>query len=119
MKKKEINLKTYLIPKLRSISLYWPGRTEALKKAQLARGQYQCNHCKQVFKRTELHVDHIDPVIDINDGWKGFDEFIPRLFCSVEGLQCLCKVCHDIKTETEKTLRMDAKTKKKELEKSK
>ena len=28
--------------------------------------------------------------------------FVENLFCEVEGLQCLCQNCHDIKTQKER-----------------
>jgi 5-methylcytosine-specific restriction endonuclease McrA len=114
---KEINLKTYLIPKLRSISLYWPARQEAIRRCMVERGNYRCEGCGQTgFKRQELQLDHKDPVIDIQEGWQGFDVFVERLYCPASGFQCLCEVCHTIKTETEKQLRVQAKAKKKESE---
>lgn len=49
----------------------------------------------------DVQVDHIIPAgsLQSTDDLKGFVE---RLFCSIDGLQVLCKPCHDDKTQKEK-----------------
>lgn len=63
-----------------------------------------CASCNQVFPETECSVDHIDPVIDPSVGFQSWDEVIERIFCEVDGLQVLCKDCHDKKTKEEKEI---------------
>ncbi len=65
------------------------------------RFEYQCNKCKQWFPEKEVAVDHIIPAGSLNnaDDLKGF---VGRLFCEINGLQCLCSDCHDAKTKLEK-----------------
>lgn len=50
-----------------------------------------------------VFVDHIIPVGGPTQG--GWDGVIERLFCEAEGLQVLCKECHDLKTKDEKNAR--------------
>lgn len=112
--KKKINLKTWLIGKLRSNSLQWPPRNEALKLARVDRGRYKCATCSEIYQRKDVHLDHIEPIVDVEKGFENWDIFISRMFCDEEGFQVLCKYCHDTKTEMEKVLREKFKKKKKE-----
>lgn len=112
-KKKPKSLKSFLIPKLRSASLLWPARNEVLKRIRVARGEYQCESCREIYKAKEIHVDHINPVISVEEGFKDWDSYVTRLFCTAEELQGICKICHDIKTETEKSLRVTFRAKRK------
>lgn len=76
----------------------------------LRRVQFECNGCKESFKRTEVNVDHIEPVIPL-EGLPGTEEhpdfniYIERLFCSKSNLQILCKTCHKKKSNEEKKQR--------------
>lgn len=104
-----------------------PMFSEALKRAKeeyfeeskngkkLRRVRYKCNGCGRYFKNKggEIAVDHIEPVISLEDGFVNMDVYISRLFCSVDNLQVLCnypgerdgvKSCHKIKTATERAL---------------
>lgn len=109
------NIKKFLIPKLRRYSLYWPGRSEAIKLARLERGEYKCATCEKTFGRTEIHVDHIKPVINVKDKTIDFswDKYINSLFCDVSNLQVLCVSCHQAKTDIENNIRKINKKKKK------
>lgn len=49
-----------------------------------------------------VKVDHIDPVIDPTEGFTTWDEVIRRMFVEKDGLQVLCKKCHDEKTQDER-----------------
>lgn len=109
---KKINLKTWLISKLRRINVYWPYRSEALKKARIERGLYKCNMCQSSYSRSEIVLDHVIPVIDIKEGFTTWDDYIPRLFCETDNFQVLCKKCHTIKCDIENKMR---KKNKKEL----
>ena len=60
--------------------------------------EYQWNICKEWFSEGEVQVDHIVPkgsYLTYED-WAGWGA---RLCCPVEGLQCLCKPCHNTKTK--------------------
>lgn len=100
---------------LRAASRKWPPKWEALKKACVGKKvnpatgklifHYKCAACSRLFKAIDVQVDHIDPVVDIDRGFKGWDEYIDRMFCEIDGLQVLCKECHSIKTANEKLAR--------------
>ena len=100
---------------LRAKSRYWKPVQECKKRARRAytgtnkrqKFEYQCNSCKNWFKETEISVDHVIPVGSL----KCFDDLpgvVERLFCEVDGLQCLCKSCHSSKTKEDlKTIRIE------------
>lgn len=122
------SLQSWIIPKLRRLSMYWPGKNIArdLAKVKVQIGKtknghplyrvlFKCNICKGYFKRDETQMDHIEPVIEIN-GFKTWDEFMDRLFAKPEQYQCLCTSCHNKKTIKENIIREKVK---KRLTKSK
>lgn len=60
--------------------------------------EYQCNICKKYFSYKKVQVDHIVPV----GGFKTIDElpgYAQRLLCEHAGLQVVCLVCHQKKTD--------------------
>jgi hypothetical protein len=57
-----------------------------------------CAGCGGFFVARDVQVDHIDPVVDPEDGFQDLDVFIDRLYCEAENLQVLCKECHKVKT---------------------
>lgn len=103
----EARVRSFIRSALRAAYAKWPPRFEALKQARRAykgtdkrrKYEYQCACCKGWFKGTEVQVDHIEGAGSTLEGW---DSFIERLFCGVEGLQILCKSCHNTKTQEEK-----------------
>jgi hypothetical protein len=90
---------------LRSASLRWAPKNDALKAARKERGSYQCAKCEQLFKRHEIHLDHTDPVVGIEEGFTNWDDYINRLFIYPDGYQVLCILCHEIKTRLEDSMR--------------
>lgn len=90
---------------LRQSSLRWPARNDALKNARIERGFYQCATCKEKFKREQVHLDHIEPVVSVQHGFTDLITWINRLFVGPEGFQVLCEQCHSNKTMIEDTLR--------------
>lgn len=99
-------IKKFLIPILRRSWLRWTARQNVIKAARVERGSYQCNICKQVgFKRQQLHIDHISPVVDIEDGFTTLDEYVSRLYVNEDQLQAVCHLCHEIKTSVENKMR--------------
>lgn len=70
--------------------------------------EYQCNECKNWFPEKEINVDHIKPVGTLTSA-QDLPDFVENLFCEINNFQCLCKKCHDTKTQNERT----SKTKKK------
>lgn len=68
--------------------------------------QYQCQVCNNWVSSTKVSVDHIEPVISVDDGFVDWNQFVDRLFCDKSNLQRICDDCHDIKTATERFERM-------------
>lgn len=74
--------------------------------------EYLCNNCKQYVGSTKVEVDHLQPVIEINElGFVDWNTFVDRLFCKADQLQVLCDPCHDIKTAQERKERQSFKDK--------
>lgn len=92
--------------KLRFASLKYSVRNEALKLARAERGKYRCAMCEQLFSREKIDIDHVKPVVALdNEGWD-WNEFIERLFpLEPSDFQILDKVCHGIKTNLEDSTR--------------
>ena len=67
--------------------------------------QYQCNVCKAWTKSTAISVDHIVPVISVEDGFEDWNTFVDRLFCGPSNLQVICDPCHNAKTNQERLAR--------------
>ena len=68
--------------------------------------QRQCQVCDEWVGSTKLAVDHIEPVVSIEDGFNDWNEFIDRLWCDKKNLQRICDTCHDAKTTIERTTRL-------------
>lgn len=107
---------------LRSLSRKWGPKNEALKRARVSRGIYKCECCGvEMTKSTKVdgrrknnvHVDHIDPVIDPAEGFTTWDKVVERMFCEAEGLQVLCTDCHKEKTNEERALAKERRAKEK------
>ena len=72
--------------------------------------QYLCNVCKSWVGSTKVEVDHIVPVVEVNEkGFVDWNIFVERLFCGPENLQVICDPCHDKKTHEEQMRRQAAK----------
>jgi 5-methylcytosine-specific restriction endonuclease McrA len=115
MAKKEISLKTWLIPKLRRLSYQWPQRRQTIVKARVSRGLYKCAECERQGKSRlwgpkDISVDHKIPMVQVS-GWDSWDEVLARLFCNSDSLQVLCHPCHDEKTAKENEQRKILKKK--------
>lgn len=108
----EARFRSFVVSALRAASRRWPVKYAVMKKACVGRKvnatsgklalHYACAGCSVHFPATNIVVDHINPVVDPKKGFQGFDVFIERLFCEADGLQCLCKKCHSVKTEHER-----------------
>ena len=109
----EAQFTSFVKSQLRNASRKWRPNNEVLKKARTRKGFYICNGCKNEVtasivlegKRVKnVFVDHEPPVINPLTGFTTWDSFINNLFCEEEGLQLLCKACHDQKSQEERLL---------------
>jgi len=130
------NLTSWLIPKLRKISLQWPPKSIARERAKVRvqigtyktgnpeyRAMYKCAECERqgidkVWKREESHMDHIKSVVDIS-GFTNWDDYINALFSDESNYQCLCLDHHQEKTQKENKQRKLNKVLTKKKKKSK
>ena len=64
--------------------------------------EYQCNVCKDWYPDKEINVDHIIPAGTLRCA-NDLPGFVERLFCEIDNLQVLCNVCHNKKTQNEKS----------------
>lgn len=103
--------KAFTIAILRRGSFRWRPRSEAAKAAKIARNQYKCKMCgvKKTYTRSDGNLDHIHPVVNPTTGFTTFDDYIDRLYCSVNDFQWLCHAHHDLKTAQEKGIRKQTK----------
>jgi 5-methylcytosine-specific restriction endonuclease McrA len=62
---------------------------------------YECAACHNLFKSTEVNVDHITPAGTLTK-YSDLPKFVQNLFCEQDNLQVLCKACHDVKTKEER-----------------
>ena len=89
---------------LRRMSLRWGPKNEALRAARKPytgsnkrrRWLYQCSQCKEWRPGKDVAVHHIEACGELR-GWHDLEGFARRLFCEVEGFECLCDVCHSKK----------------------
>lgn len=105
--------KTFITQTLRRASRFWPPKNDCLISARVERGFYKCNMCGDVFKKKEIQVDHIIPIIDVKTGFTDYNDFVFNLFCHQDNLQCLCIPCHNGKTSVENERRKINKKKQK------
>lgn len=101
---------TFLRSGLRAKWMRWPPRA-AVKAAarrpyvgskKKQKWEYQCSACSGWFPDKETAIDHIIPAGQLRS-WEDLPGFAERLFCSADGLQVLCDVCHLAKTKEERS----------------
>lgn len=68
--------------------------------------QYQCAVCTEWHSSTKVSVDHVEPVISTDEGFKDWNTFVERLFCDSNNLQVICETCHKTKTYSERVDRL-------------
>lgn len=110
----ESKFKSFIRGNLRRTSQKWKPIQDCLKEARVERGLYLCAGCNNIVPATDknvdgkrvknVHVDHINPVIDPTIGWTTWDDFIERMFVEKDKLQVLCNACHEVKTNSEKAI---------------
>lgn len=62
---------------------------------------YRCSSCSQSFRQKDVQVDHIMPAGTLKT-FEDLGAFAKNLFVGTEGLQVMCKPCHERKTRQEK-----------------
>ncbi len=108
---------------LRSATRKWGPKITIKQKANVKRGFYECAECKKVVpvtvkegrkRKKNVFVDHIKPIVDPSVGFTTWDSFIENMFCEEDGLQLLCKSCHDEKTKLETAIATERRRNEKE-----
>ena len=104
---------------LRSASRKWAPTSDVLNEAYVGvmknkktgrmAKHYRCAYCEGLFPHKEVAVDHEPPIVSPEEGFTTWDDFINRLFCEADGLQVLCKTCHDEKSNEEKARAAEAR----------
>lgn len=94
---------------LRSASSRWPPKYESLNAVtrpyvgpdKRRKKERQCAYCKGWFPTTGVQADHIVPAGKLSS-WEDLVPFVQRMFVGIEGFQCLCTACHNVKTQEER-----------------
>jgi hypothetical protein len=112
----EARFRSFIISALRKATYRWPPKGEVVKQASTGRGRFRCAMCKKDCPTSlpaedggkrirNRFVDHIVPIVDPQKGFTTYDDWINRCFVDSDGLQVLCKACHDAKTQEERRSR--------------
>lgn len=126
--KKEKTLKQFLIPVLRKASQRWPAKIQARKNAKVivdagfflngnpkTKVMYKCQNpeCGKLVDQFGGHIDHISPVIKVDEGFTDWNSYISSLLCDVSNLRHLCISCHESVTKEQNLERYKYKSAKK------
>lgn len=119
--------RSFIISALRSATNRWGPKQEALRRARISRGLYQCAMCGNQMGATawrvyksgakagkpkkvkDAVVDHINPVVDPDVGFVSWDTYIERMFCEIDGFQVICHDCHEQKCNEEREQRKSSR----------
>lgn len=117
--KKPFVFRAFIIALLRRGTHRYPPRNEVLREARISRGKYKCASCCNEYRRMDIAVDHIDPVVPETgfplhpDGTDNYDIYVKRMYPKKEGFQVLCNECHNKKSASEQTQRAKVRREKK------
>lgn len=124
----EARFRSFITSALRQASRRWAPVSDAKKRANVKRGFYLCNGCHETVpasvkvegvRKTNIFVDHIDPVVDPTIGFENWDKYIEKMFCEEDNLQVLCGTCHDKKSMREREAAKQRRAYDRELRKTK
>ena len=113
----EARFHSFITGALRAALRKWGPMHKVKKRASIKWGWYLCAGYKCKTHQVEasvmlakkrvnnIHVDHIFPVVDPAVGFVDWSVYVERMFLEEDGLQVLCKSCHDAKTSDERKLR--------------
>lgn len=111
----DARFKSFIISALRGAFRRYPPKQQCIEKAFTGIKKnpktgrmckhYRCSSCKEEFPRKEVVADHIKPIVDPKKGFIDFNTWIVRGFVALKALQCMCKGCHKVKTNEERTKR--------------
>jgi 5-methylcytosine-specific restriction endonuclease McrA len=102
---------------LRNGFRYWKPLQLALEKSsrpsqsinKRIKKEYKCKTCRNWFKRADVEIDHVIPCGSLNN-YEDIVPFIKNLSSeNLDNYQILCKPCHLIKTNIEKSNRKNKK----------
>ncbi len=121
----EARFRSFIRSQLRAATMRWGPIADSLRASRIGRGAYLCAGCKQEVPASikvngrrvkNVHVDHIEPIVDPSVGFVSYDVLIERMFCEAPNLQVLCSDCHTIKTDNEKALAKARRAKEKDID---
>ncbi len=92
---------------LRAKFVRWPPRYDCLNAAKVpykgsdkrTKFLYVCAICGGEFKQKEVEVDHFPHECGSLKSFADLPKFVENLFCEVDNLRCVCKVCHKAHTK--------------------
>lgn len=82
-----------------------PMKWEAYARAKLKPSYVRCEQCGEETYWKLAEIDHIEPVVSVEDIKNNIAVYAARLNCPASGLQVLCEKCHSSKTNAEKKQR--------------
>jgi hypothetical protein len=98
----------YVTSQLRRIFRWSPEKRRALAGASVKGSRpaiYKCALCLKFCIKSDVHVDHIQPVVDPEVGFVDWNTLIERLYCDASGLRVLCVACHKDVTKKQNAVR--------------
>lgn len=109
----------WVIGFIRRAFVRWEPRRKALKEASVGRKtnkktgrlaeHFICSDCGKDFVQRDVQVDHIQPVVDPDEGFVDLEHYFDRMFCDTDNLQILCRECHKDKTREENRKRKEVR----------
>jgi 5-methylcytosine-specific restriction endonuclease McrA len=103
-------------PKVRDVMNAGKRKVSHLNKdgsrAKVDRVEFNCQVCHSwVPAKLMSGVDHIIPVVSVEEGFRDWNTYISRIDCDPKNLQRICKKCHDFKSLIERRTRQVLKDK--------